>query len=129
MLLFVTMTKRFFALVLALSWIGCATVPDLSYDDASITSEAGDSAPSTDSGSVNIGDAGTPDNFVDAHVACDPSHLPDGATQCCTDTPCVDRQGLGCNCGDCVQRCTGGKWCCVNKNGDLSCKAGATDCK
>ena len=125
------MTTRRFALAWAFALVGCATIPDLTYDDASVPPEAGVDAPAPDASTVNNVDADAAVTTVDSAtpLTCDPSHPPDGATQCCSGVPCVDRQGQGCNCVSCLQqKCTGGKWCCVNKNGDLSCKVGANNC-
>jgi hypothetical protein len=114
----------------------CAAVPDVRFAD-------GDgSGPDAGTEATDSGDAGAPDTAVnpaDATVldaappnGCPATPPPPGVDMCCGATSCIDRSTSNscASCDACVQqRCQVGEVCCYPKNGNLSCKKSAADCK
>jgi hypothetical protein len=101
---------------------------DAASDSARDSTASMDATPAQDATRAPLDAA--PVDAAETSTSCSPTQLPPGATACCAGTPCVDRQGQGCNCGDCAQSpCPGsGRWCCFDSQGNLSCKPNANAC-
>jgi len=144
--------------VLTLTLTGCDATPELTYaqpdeagaavvdatnasDANDATTNADDSAPGTDAQPSEEADAppdtdtGTsPDGGpppTDGATGCEAGQVPDGATRCCGDTPCVERGGVTCNCTECEQTLKCGaqqRWCCFNDQGAPKCINSGSAC-
>jgi hypothetical protein len=109
----------------------CAATPELSFEDdaGAVATVDAMAFPDAASGVVDTGAAETSAALDASPLTCSPTNLPPEATACCNGLPCVDRQGQGCNCGDCFNKCgSNGGWCCVDSQGHISCKPSANAC-
>lgn len=121
---------RSLAVLLLLACSGCATIPELIFEDdagndasvpapdaaspdADTTLPGADAATTPDAAPVTLPDAATPDDGSNdaGHATTCPGTTPTGATTCCGAIPCV---GMKCSqrCAECAG-CSTGKVCCV----------------
>jgi hypothetical protein len=123
---------------------GCS-VPEVDFfgEDASIDTATDVAVDATGQGDGSSPDASSADAISPDAIPSDastdgggggspvcPDATPSGATTCCGSTPCVDHSGNGCNCPSCqAQNCNANAFCCVDSNGNVSCKNALTSCK
>ena len=107
--------RAFSATLVALSYVGCASVPDIRFvnDGAETGPDAGGDGPKSD-GSKD-GSSGD----QDATTSCT-SPSPGGGASCCGQVWCIGDCSSA-NCDLCASSCQAGLFCC-GKMGNVMCK-------